>query len=125
MSLYNMLFGVNSAAPVLLATLGLTAGDVPRFRECYIEGDNIVIHTRTGGGNREDYEAGNGELQSNPFYVRDEDDDFDCTYANFYYRFPEEYADELKAMAANADSIKPSEKWEALLESLRTPGDSK
>jgi len=124
MSLYNMLFGVNSAAPVLLATLGLTAGDVPCFRDCYIDGDNIVIHTRTGGGNREDYEVENEELQSNPFYVRDEDDDFDCTYANFYYRFPEEYADELKAMAANADSIKPSEKWEALLESLRTTGNS-
>ena len=75
MSLYNMLFGVNSAAPVLLATLGLTAGDVPCFRDCYIDGDNIVIHTRTGGGNREDYEVENEELQSNPFYVRDEDDE--------------------------------------------------
>ena len=121
MSLYNMLFGVNNAAPVLLATLGLTVGDVPRFRDCYIEGDNIVIHTRTGGGNREYYEAENDELQSNPFYVRDEDDDFDCTYANFYYRFPDEYAEELKAMAANTESIKPSEKWTALLESLNKP----
>lgn len=49
MSFYNMLFGVNSAAPVLLATLGLTLNDVPRFRDCYIDGEHIVIHTRTGG----------------------------------------------------------------------------
>ena len=52
MSLYNMLFGVNSAAPVLLATLGLTESDVPRFRDCHLNGEQIVIYTRTGGGNR-------------------------------------------------------------------------
>jgi hypothetical protein len=51
--MYNMLFGSNKAAPVLLAVLGITADRVPRYRDCFIDGENIVIHTRTGGGNRE------------------------------------------------------------------------
>ena len=41
MSLYNMLFGVNRAAPVLLATLGLTESDVPRFRDCRLNGEGM------------------------------------------------------------------------------------
>jgi hypothetical protein len=124
MSLYNMLFGVNQAAPILLAAIGISHAHVPRFRDCFIEGDKIVIHTRTGGGNREDYEEENGELQANQFYVYDEDDDFDCTYANFYYRFPDEYAAELKAIAEKSDSISPSEKWQQLLTSLQPKSGS-
>lgn len=139
MSLYNMLFGVNAAAPVLLATIGLTANDVPRFRDCYIEGDNIVIHTRTGGGNRDYYDSEescranypeyfdgkeepsgpwNSTLASNAFYLYDEDDDYDSTYANFHFRFPDEYADDLKEFAARSETHTPSEKWQALLKAM-------
>lgn len=118
MSLYNMLFGTNNAAPVLLAALGVTAGDVPRFRDCFISGDEIVIHTRTGGGNREAYEEENDALCAHPCYLRDEDDDFDSTYANFYFKFPEEYAADLKALAEQSDSHTPSEKWQALFSAL-------
>lgn len=120
MNLYNMLFGVNSAAPILLKTLGITSGDVPRFRDCYVEGDTIVIHTRTGGGNREGYEAENDALTKIPGYVCDADDDYDCTYANFYYLFPAEYAADLKALSAKSEGHKPSEKWEALFDSLKS-----
>jgi hypothetical protein len=118
MSLYNLMFGVNPAANVLLATLGLTQGDVPRFRDCFIQGKEIIIHTRTGGGNRESYEEENEELTRNPFYIGDEDDDFDSTYANFAFRFPEEYADDLEALASRTDTRTPSEKWQALFNAL-------
>ena len=121
MSLYNLLFGFNSAAPVLLHMLGTNAGAIPRFRDCFVDGDSIVIHTRTGGGNRVSYEEGNEYLTTLPGYIRDADDDFDCTYANFYYSFPVEYADELRALSADNPAVTPSEKWAKLLESMKTP----
>lgn len=121
MSLYNMLFGFNQQAPVLLACLGISAGDVPRFRDCFIEGENIVIHTRTGGGNRETYEAENDYLTQHACYLRDEDDDFDSTYANFYYKFPDEFAADLAALAAKNESHTTSQKWQALIAALEKP----
>lgn len=140
MSLYNMLFGVNSNAGMLLVVLGFkSTKEIPRFRDCYIDGDHIVIHTRTGGGNRDYYESEescrencpeyfNGEdepsgpwnedLRKNPYFVRDQDDDFDATYADFYFRFPDEFAEDLKALAEGNPSVKPSDKWQALFQSL-------
>lgn len=139
MNLYNMYFGVNRAASVLLATLGLTENDVPRFRDCYIDGDRIVIHTRTGGGNRDYYDSEescranypeyfdgkedptgpwNSSLTLNTYYLYDKDDDFDSTYANFNFKFPEEYAANLKALAERSKMHKPSEKWQALLKAM-------
>jgi hypothetical protein len=146
MSLYNMLFGVNSAATVLLATLGLTLNDVPRFRDCYIDGEHIVIHTRTGGGNRDYYgseedcranypeyfdgkedPAGpwNSTLTENAYYLYDEDDDFDSTYANFHFKFPEELAVDLKALAERSETHKPSEKWLALFKAMESSNAQK
>ncbi len=140
MSLYNMLFGVNSVAPVLLATLGLSTEDVPRFRDCYVEGDNIVIYTRTGGGNRDYYESEescranypeyfdgddeplgpwNEDLRSNPHFVEDEDDDFDCTYAYFRFSIPGDYSEDVRALASGSEDHNPSEKWRSLLASLQ------
>ena len=37
-----MLFGVNQLAPVLLKCLGISAANVPRFRDCYIDEGRIV-----------------------------------------------------------------------------------
>lgn len=127
MSLYNMLFGANPAGGVLLQILGLSAADIPRIRDVFIDGDNIVIYTRTGGGNREFYDEKNDEnpdgpwnsnMVENPHYLRDEDDDFDCTYASFYFKFPDDYAEDLKALAAQRQNHTPSQKWQALFESL-------
>ena len=139
MSLYNMLFGINSAAPVLLKILNLTVDEVPRFRDCFIDGDKIVIHTRTGGGNRDFYDSEqscrkcyperwiddtppvgpwNTALTGNEFYIKDEDDEYDSTYANFYFRFPDEYADDLKLLSGSITAHTPSEKWKALFENL-------
>lgn len=144
MSLYNMLFGVNQRTPILLATLGLTTSDVPRFRDCYVKDGRIVIYTRTGGGNRryydseescrenypEDFDVDSGNeipdgpwnstLTSNPFYERDEDDDFDCTYASFYFRFPDKFRDDLLALEACVQTHTPTDRWKALLESLES-----
>lgn len=86
MSLYNMIFGKNPNTKDILALLGLEETDIERFRDCYIDGDEICIYTRTGGANREHYH--NKVLTSHPNYKYDADDDYDCTYATYYFSLP-------------------------------------
>jgi hypothetical protein len=147
MSFYNTLFGRSPLAPALLKILGLTSNDIPRYRDAYLNGDGtrIVIYTRTGGGNRAyhnseescrscypDYFTGEGEdptgpwnsdLQAHPQFVTDYDDSFDSTYAYFEFKVPDEWADDLKALATQQPgaSATPSEKWQALFASLQDP----
>ena len=129
MSLYNQLFGINQAAPILLKIIGINREDIPRFRDCFISDGCIVIHTRTGGGNRDYYDCPNEEntegpwnsnLTSNPYYLCDEDDEFDWTYANFYFKYPEEYAEDLKAIEKQIEDYTPSEKWQSLFKELNS-----
>jgi hypothetical protein len=102
-SLYNILHGVDPDAEALLAHLGTTRGAVPRFRDCYIEDGKICLYTRMGGGNRghwDMYETDPGAncdcpgciaeryLPTLPGYLYNEDDDWDSTYANYYYALP-------------------------------------
>lgn len=135
MSLYNMLFGQNPMSPILLSMVNLTRESVGRFRDCYAERDAdgwlICVYTRNGGGNREHWndEAEEGpdcsctgcigryRLPSHPRYVRDEDDDFDCTYATFYFRVPEAFAPALEAFGE--ENATPAQRWERLLDKLR------
>lgn len=114
---YNMLFGNNAdQSGFLLSLLELTRADFGRYRDIYVTEDHIVVYTRCGGGNREDYEDVFDEMEDHPLFDYDEDDDFDFTYASFYFKHPEEYSDLLKEMAQG--TITPSEKWEALLGAL-------
>lgn len=71
--------------------------DIPRYRKTIIEKDTddkmiLVIETRAGGGNREDYPA--WDMTRNEYYSHDEDDSFDSTYANFYFNVPEKYTND-------------------------------
>lgn len=133
MSLYNILFGNNPAGPAIVATLGLTTAAFGRYRDAYVErlpsGEyRIVVHTRLGGGNRECWCTGDEHycygdtilaLQAHPLYLGDQDDDFDCTYADFYFKLPAEYEPELKALANQQEFVKPSEKWQQLFAALQ------
>ena len=110
MSLYNMLFGMNPDSDKLLEFLGKTKEDFGRFRNVYMEDGFIVVHTRNGGGNRDDYQWVFDEMSTHPWYSHDADDDFDCTYANIYFRHPEGYGELLKEMAEG--TVTPSEKWD-------------
>ena len=146
MSLYNALFGENPLSELLLTALGISRDDVPRYRDCYLDGDEIVIHTRTGGGNRNSYETEercrrnypeffeNGQSRSGPWnsdlrkipgFKWDEDDDFDSTYADFRYEIPEAFKaifDNLRELGA---AEKPVDKWQSLLSNLRNGDTSK
>ena len=118
MSLYNMVFGENgSQKEFLFSLLGKYQQDFGRYRDIYVTDTHIVVHTRNGGGNREDYQDVFDEMFHHPLYDYDEDDDFDCTYANIYFRHPAEHAEVLKEMAAG--TITPSEKWQMLFAALR------
>ena len=90
MSLYNMLFGVNPSSDKLLSLLGKTREDFGRFRDVYVDDEFIVVHTRNGGGNRDDYKYVFDEMSEHPWYSHDVDDDYDCTYANIYFKVPED-----------------------------------
>jgi hypothetical protein len=140
MSLYNNLFGLNHRAPTLLACLGLHYSDIPRFRDCYLRDNAIVIYTRTGGENRLYYEnlkscranypeyftegkehpsgPWNDDIRRHPQYVSDIDCDFDSTYAYFFFSFPDAYRDDLHAISAHEPDHTPSLKWKALTDDL-------
>jgi len=124
-----MLFGENQAASILLKILNIEKSDIPRFRDCFLNDGFIIIHTHTGGGNRDFYDEPNEEnlegpwnttLKNNMYFVRDEDDDFDSTYANFYFSFPDEYKDDLDALSKGTENYKPSEKWQMVFEAIKS-----
>ena len=140
MSLYNILFGQNADAGHLLRLLETSESKVPRFRDCYWDGDYIVIYTRTGGGNRDYYESEeacrenyaeyfngadgpsgpwNSDLRSLPGFSHDEDDECDKTYASFYFKPPSKYLDALSAFPPDAT---PAEKWQALFDAMNKAG---
>ena len=98
MSLYNMLFGKNQHRDLILALIGLKECDVQRFRDCGIDTDKeeIWIYTRTGGGNRSDYP--NEALTTSPYHKYNSDDNYDSTYATFYFSYPMEMKDDIERL---------------------------
>jgi len=117
MSMYNMIFGSNPDTEDILKFLGKTQGDFGRFRSVYLEDGFIVVHTRNGGGNREDYEDVFDEMSEHPWYSHDADDDFDCTYANIYFKVPDNHKDFLAIQNFNEGS-NPSENWATLFKAM-------
>lgn len=96
MSLYNMINGVNPATFFILPMLGEKhPNNYPRFRDCFVDSGEIRVYTRVGGGNR-DCGFGEEELQQHPNYLRDEDDDFDSTYATYIFSVPNEWKEDFE-----------------------------
>jgi hypothetical protein len=144
MSLYNALFGVNQLAPFILLALGTTSDKVPRFRDAYINEDGeMIIYTRTGGGNRDYYDSPetyaatrdtsdadndykgpfNEDLRALPGFLGDVDDDFDSTYASFRYSIPPSFKKVLDTL--NLPPTKePKSRWQALLADLAKGTDA-
>jgi hypothetical protein len=114
--LYNTLFGENDKSGFLLGLLGKEAGDFGRYRDVFVTDEYIVVHTRCGGGNREDYEDVFTEMSNHPLYAFDDDDSFDETYADIYFNYPAGYEEILTEMSKG--TITPSEKWKMLFDAL-------
>jgi hypothetical protein len=95
MSLYNMLHGFEPTAPFVIRALEIDPRRIGRFRDAYLTYRDatraepiMVVLTRTGGGNRPDYEEANAFLRNVTGYVDDADDEFDPTFALFRYQVP-------------------------------------
>lgn len=121
-----MLFGRNPAAEILLAMLNLTPSSVGRFRDCYPseDGERIIVYTRNGGGNREEYQGVLDDLKSNPNWLQDYDDDYDCTYASIEFSVPTEFKELVKEIADQTSTVAPAEKWQNLMQDLSERKDS-
>lgn len=127
MSLYNALFGRNLFTPVLLKIIKVDLDQIPRFRDACVSEDmeHIVILTRTGGGNREEYQDQNEALAANPLFVSDRDDDFDSTYAKFKFRVPTECLPIINATCEKVPANEnPIGKFQTLVEKLQTGDQS-
>lgn len=120
MSMYNAVLGENAFSGVLLSMLGFqTRGEIPRYRDCWWNGEHIAVHTRVGGGNRNDYVERIVSMQMHEGYVKDEDDDYDHTFATFYYKFPEQYNHWLPAIKPETRSTR--ERWEDMMRRIENP----
>lgn len=136
MSLYELAVADGNQRERGAVLLGMLGGPVvARFRDAWVEksddGPVIAIYTRQGGGNRECfcgsepgrqhvpgqcYAACNEALAAHPLYLRDADDDFDRTYATFYFRAPEEWREVLEGAAV--DPVNMSERWQAVIDKI-------
>ena len=85
------MYGNNPIENVILATLGFSRKDVPRYRDCTVAGGEIVVYTRMGGGNYQCWSRSCGEengtcpfcsgvlknMEAHPLYLQGKDDKFD------------------------------------------------
>ena len=148
MSLYNSIFGVNPYAAALLRILGTRFDKVPRFRDVFVneDGGEIVIFTRTGGGNREFHENGqecrrnypeafsgadpapsgpwNEDLRQIPGFIKDEDCEFDETYAYFHYRVPGNFRDIVADIREKQGVRDPMAEFQQMLNDLGAGKDT-
>ena len=91
MNIYSLGNDFNKACFMILPMLGKHPNDIMRFRNCFVEDNQIVIMTRTGGVNREHYADGNMQLRKMPGFIRDEDVGYDSAYAFWYFAVPERW----------------------------------
>lgn len=124
MSLYNALFGTNKISPLLLKVLDI---DQPsgkyrsgRFRDIYLneDGSKIILLTRNGGGNREEYQPLIDVLATHPNYITDYDDDFDPTYAYIEFSVPKDFKEDFKKLAMGEKPKNISEKFNKLISDI-------
>ena len=117
--MYNLMFGKNPNSEVVLALLGLKENDIERYRNAWMTNEGITIHTRTGGGNREDYP--NETITSHPCYLSDEDEEDDSTYANYFFKFPEEIKDDCALFLDVEKNGIPASIIKKVIETLNRP----
>lgn len=114
MGMYNAIFGNDEHYREILDVLGLSVPHFGRFRDAFVTNGEIAVYTRLGGGNRPGYAAVIESLQAHPFYLRDQDDGFDCTYATFYFSIPDEHKERLSKF--DIGPFDPDARWKAAIQ---------
>ncbi len=106
-NLYNLVHGVNPATFWILPMLGKHPDEYPRFRDCFIKDNCILVLLRVGGPNRnEGY--GQEELEEDPHFIKTYDADFDCTYGYYEFSVPDEWKSDFEAIK---NGKKPSKEY--------------
>ena len=108
---------MNPDSDQLLHLLNKTKDEFGRFRNVYVQDNYIVVHTRCGGGNREYYEDMFDDISNHPWYSHNQDDDFDCTYADIFFEVPHDVREVLSTLDKGH---LPTEQWASFLEVLKT-----
>lgn len=125
--LYNMIFGVNPMADVLLAVLGLERSETGRFRDCNpsADGTTITLLTRNGGPNRPGYSEFITEIKAHPFFRGDRDDEYDETFQIVEFNTPPDYVMMAKDIARKFGETRPlREKFEKFMTDLKDGKDT-
>lgn len=132
MSMYNQMFGFNPLAKPLLVSLGIHPLHIPRFRDCFLLDGKIAVYTRTGGDNRNInktpwvFEGAiiertvapadwNAMCAAHDDYLGTDDDEYDSTYAFWWFSYPAEVAEELAKLAKTHSAERPSARWKKLM----------
>lgn len=121
--LYNVVFGYNPYSRAILTLLHLRPEDFGRFRDAWIANGEIIVYTRCGGGNREDYPQVFAQMKEHPDFLRDKDDTFDTTYCTFYFKIPQDAAENeqvvqiLKSMDIGAWN--PDARWRDAIDRMK------
>lgn len=100
MSLYNMVFRQGLAAPWILQALRCPPRSFGRYRDAFLREEEehglvMVIHTRCGGGNREEYEEVFEDAREHDLYLYDRDCEYDSTYADIVFKAPDGFLDQI------------------------------
>jgi len=92
-----------------------------RFRDIYLneDGTKIILYTRNGGGNREEYWYIFKGLKTHPNYLEDYDDDYDSTYAYIEFLVPEKYRELAKALATGEAPKSVSNKFSEIEKEIK------
>ena len=139
MTMYRMMHGVNPRPGTLLMALGLTEANVPRFRNAYLgtykNTPASAIYTRMGGGCRRHWDGeetpegpecdcpgcrAEHVLAGHRNYLGDADDEFDNTYATYWFAAPQARVD----AAIGAVDATPEERMRAIINALEKPDDA-
>lgn len=123
MSLYKTLFGENPDTNNLLGLLDLSREDFGRFRDIFLnaDGTEIIVYTRCGGFNRDDYKIVFDHMKDHPYYITNYDDEFDETYCYFLFDVPKEYLTITRKVATGTDPLTVSEKFKKEIKEMEDP----
>ena len=100
-----------------------------RFRDIHLneDGTKIIMLTRNGGGNRENYWYLFDIIKHHPNYILDYDDDYDCTYAYIEFSIPDEFKEVCASMATGEELKTVKEKFDNCINYMKklTPEELK
>lgn len=127
MSMYNQVVGVHPFAKLIIVMMGVGLDEYPlgRVRDAYLKKYDdelrVLVFTRNGGGNREDYQEVFEALKKHPNYIRDYDDNFDTTYATIEFSVPEQFKEQFEEMYEVAPEERGMVFFRRVVENLGNP----